>query len=293
VSLRTTPANRSDLSTPSSLDHNARLVTTFLCRYCRVSVVADLTIAGHRRVVGAIDGSHFRIESAPESVQTAYYNYKKYFSIVLLAIVDNEGMFRWFCCGAPGACGDSGILKDTAFYEMVEKDQSKPESERVLLVDGACILGDSAFAESDWLRTPIGKARNRAERYFNYKHSSCRFRVEHAYGRLKKKFRGVRKGLECRLEHCKLMVNACVVLHNFIFAREGISRADSGEDDAPTRNGTGAPASAGAGSGGSARSREVAYLAENFMVEEWGAPGSRADLQRQADERRMRERAFR
>lgn len=276
---------------------------TFALYVCRLHLCAMLTCLRHRiiscpfnpcrsrLVVGAIDGSHFRIQAPPESLQMSYYNYKHFYSISLVAIVDNQGMFRWFCSGAPGACGDSGVFKDTAFFDMVEKDQSKPVAERGLLVHGACILGDSAFAESEWLRTPIGKPRTRAERFFNLKHSSCRFRVEHAFGRVKKKFRGVRKGLECRLENCKLMVNACVVLHNFIFVREGISPADEGVDESQTRNGTGAPASAGAGPAESARGREVAYLAQNFMVGEWGAPGSRADLQRQADERRMRGRA--
>ncbi|CAB1103748.1 unnamed protein product [Ectocarpus sp. CCAP 1310/34] len=241
-----------------------------------------------RGVIGAIDGSHIKILAPPDSLQTSYYNYKHFYSISLLAIVDNEGMFRWFCSGAPGACADSGVLTDTAFYEMVQEDQAQPVSSRQLFANGACILGDSAFAESPWMRTPIGKPDNRAERFFNYKHSSMRFRVEHAFGRLKKKFRALLNGLDCHLDHCPTIVNACVILHNFIFMCEGESPADHGVDNAPTRNGTGRALSQGAGPFDSERAREVDYLRRNFLQREWGAAGSRMDQARLQDERRAR-----
>lgn len=196
-------------------------------------------------------------------------------------------MFRWFCSGQPGACGDSGVLKDTDFFARVEAEQEDPAESRQFLYDGACILGDSAFAESPWMRTPIAKPSTRAQRFFNFKHSSQRFRVEHAFGRLKKKFPMLAKGLDCHLDHCSTILNACVVLHNFIFSREGQSPIDEGIDHSQTKNGTG-HAAAGAGPAESARAREVEYLAEGFMLNEWGAPGSRADRAREEDERRMR-----
>ncbi|CAM9948593.1 unnamed protein product, partial [Pylaiella littoralis] len=164
-----------------------------------------------RGVVGAIDGSHIEILAPPELKQLAYYNYKNFYSISLVAIVDNEGMFRWFCSGAPGSCGDNGVFKDTSIYERAEAEQDEPANQRTVLLEGACILGDSAFAEGAWMRTPIA----RAQRFFNYKHSSMRFRVEHAFGRLKRKFRSLGKGLDCRLKHCSVMVDACVILCDF------------------------------------------------------------------------------
>ena len=199
-------------------------------------------------------------------------------------------MFRWFCCGAPGSCSDSGTLEGTTFYKLVEKEQAEPVESRRLIADGACILGDSAFAEGPWMRTPIVLPSTRAERFLNYKHSSMRFRVEHAFGRLKMRFVSLRKGLDCNLQNCALLVNACVVLHNFIFMQEGDSPWEDRTDNAPTRNGTGRSWTAGAGSAGSARAAEVANLARaGFLRREWGAPGSRAELAREADQRRMRE----
>lgn len=153
--------------------------------------------------------------------------------------MDNEGLFRWFCSGAPGCSGDSGVLQHSRFYHAAQAERTKPAEERRILSNGAVILGDSAFAESEWMRTPIPKPICRAERFFNYKHSSQRFRVEHAYGRVKKKFPALAKGLYCHISNAPLLVNACVVLHNFIFALEGMSPRDQGKDNAPTKNGTG------------------------------------------------------
>lgn len=146
----------------------------------------------NRNVIGAIDGSHIKIPGPEDDLLLAYYNYKKYYSIILLAIVDNRGLFRWFASGCAGSCGDSGVLQATDLYKDAQEELTKPAAERKIFADGACILGDSAFAEGPWLRTPFTMPIPRVERYFNYKHSSMRMRVEHAFGRW------VVKGYCCR-----------------------------------------------------------------------------------------------
>lgn len=47
-----------------------------------------------RKVIGGVDGSHIRIPGPDEELLLAYYNCKKFYSIVILAIVDNVGKFR-------------------------------------------------------------------------------------------------------------------------------------------------------------------------------------------------------
>lgn len=136
-----------------------------------------------RNVIGGIDGSHIKIPGPEEDLLLAYYNYKKFYSITLLAIVDNRGLFRWFTSGAAGSCGDSGVLQATSLYKRAQAELTKPAKERNIFADGSCILGDSAFSEGPWLRTPFTLPSSRVERYFNYKHSSMRMRVEHAFGR--------------------------------------------------------------------------------------------------------------
>eukprot|EP00903_Cladosiphon_okamuranus_P016958 g15633.t1 len=192
-----------------------------------------------------------------------------------------------------GCCGDSGVLQHSEFFYAAQAERKVRATNRRVLANGAMILGDSAFAEWDWMRTPIPKPVSRAQRFFNYKHSGQRIRVEHAFGRLKKKFPALASGLDCHISNATLLTNACAVLHNFIFALKGQSPQDQGEDNAPTKNGTGHHVAAGSGptaSGPTAseRAREVEHLRSHFLLREWGKPGSRADRRRRRAEKRMK-----
>ncbi|CAM9442366.1 unnamed protein product [Ectocarpus fasciculatus] len=241
-----------------------------------------------RNVIGGIDGSHIKIPSPGDDLDLAYYNYKKFYSLVLLAIVDNRGIFRWFTSNAPGSSGDSGILQATSLYRRAKAEEKKPPAERQLFANGACILGDSAFAEGPWLRTPFLLPSTRVQRYYNFKHSSMRMRVEHAFGRLKWKFLVLQRGLLFNLQDAPHIIDACVVLYNFIFLHEGTWTSHQHIDDAQTRNGTGRDGDAVSGKR-KERDDEAAYLAENFLSRDWGAPNSMADRRRWLREREWRD----
>lgn len=251
-------------------------------------------LAKRRGVVGCIDGTHISIPCPSERYATSFFNYKHFFSVVLLAIVDQRGKFRWCLAGAPGACSDAGLWNFSDLKKAIEEDVARPASERLVLGEGKVILGDSAFAENDkFMRTPYGNPSTRIRRFFNYSHSSHRFRVEHSFGRLKLKFQALKKGLCFKREALASVIEACVALYNFIIDHEGLAVATPEVVRPPAPASTGRRAGVDARGQDGARDVEAEYLPQQFLHSTWGAPNSFQDRQRQEVERDMRRRRCR
>nr|XP_054753725.1 uncharacterized protein LOC129259462 [Lytechinus pictus] len=64
-------------------------------------------------VCGALDGKHVAIRNPPGS-GTIYYNYKGFYSLILLALVDGNYKFLWADVGNPGSSSDAQVFKTTA-----------------------------------------------------------------------------------------------------------------------------------------------------------------------------------
>ena len=68
--------------------------------------------------VGALDGKHIAIKK-PKKSGSEYFNYKGYFSLVLLALVNADYKFLWVNVGA------SGSLFDAQIFNQCEKFVAK------------------------------------------------------------------------------------------------------------------------------------------------------------------------
>lgn len=243
-----------------------------------------------------MDGSHIPILGMEAQHQSQYYNYKQFFSVVLLAVYDNKGLFRWICAGAPGSCGDSGIFKWSHFYQQIIDDQKLPENERVVIGPDKVTLGDSAFQNCEWLLTPIDNPVNREQRFYNHNHSSSRFVIAHCYGRFKWKFQCCRHRMYFQLSEVPHVIKACALLYNFILLKEGIGRDEIFQDSAPTRLGRGTPLAAGGAAVETRRVRAMKQVCSDRLVATWGEPGSMRDRrrarleQRRLDDQRKRRR---
>ena len=162
-------------------------------------------ISGFLNVLGAVDGSHIPIK-APKENPNAYYNRKKFHSVVLLATCDANLQFTYVWTGNPGSTHDASVLRSSELFAQ----------SAVLFPEGCYFLGDSAFPLLGWLVTPFKDYGNlsRNQRLFNVCHSKSRQVIERSFGLLKVRFRRL---LRFDASDIKLIINtilsACV-LHN-------------------------------------------------------------------------------
>ena len=70
-------------------------------------------------VVGALDGKHIAIKK-PKKSGSEYFNYKGYFSLVLLAFVNAEYKFLWVNVGASGSLPDTQIFNRSKLKRRIE-----------------------------------------------------------------------------------------------------------------------------------------------------------------------------
>ncbi|KAL1436850.1 hypothetical protein MTO96_049247 [Rhipicephalus appendiculatus] len=74
---------------------------------------------GFPQGVGALDGCHFPV-SPPKENASDYYNYKGWYSVILLALVDHNYMFRFINVGSPGRCHDAHVYHQSSLSRLIE-----------------------------------------------------------------------------------------------------------------------------------------------------------------------------
>ena len=172
--------------------------------------------------VGAIDGKHISIR-APPHTGTEYFNYKKYFSIVLLGIVDSNAQFIAFDLGSAGSQSDGGIFKSGCLNDICASSCFPTPTqlgERITDVP-YFLLGDDAFGLDIHLMKPYQhRSAMGDEKVYNYRHSRARRIVENAFGILCARFRVLLRTLELNVENAMEVVRACLALHNFLITKK-------------------------------------------------------------------------
>ena len=137
--------------------------------------------------VGALDGKHIAIRK-PWKSGSEYFNYKGYFSLVLLALVDAEYKFLWVNVGVSGSSSDAQIFNCSKMKRRIENGTLGLPPPEPLGPGGSdlhyFLLGDDAFALMPWLVKLYSRTQlTREERIANYRISRGRRVVENAFGK--------------------------------------------------------------------------------------------------------------
>lgn len=176
--------------------------------------------------LGALDGKHVACK-CPTGSGSLYFNYKKYYSVVLLALVDADYKFIWADIGGRGAASDSQLwnMSDLkATIENTDENLLNLPAPRPVPHDNTdipfFIIGDDAFALRPTLMKPYSHRKmTRPERIFNYRLSRGRRVVENAFGILANRFQVLLHTMQQQPATVRLIVTTCLILHNLMRIR--------------------------------------------------------------------------
>ena len=143
--------------------------------------------------IGAIDGKHIMMD-CPKNGGSAYYNYKSFHSIVLLAICDAKYCFTFADIGGFGSTNDASVLSNSVFGQAFEQHPTELNLPSPPLHGDKdlpyVIVGDDIFPLKPWLMKPYpGKNLDQYQTIYNYRLSRARRTIENAFGILAAKWR--------------------------------------------------------------------------------------------------------
>ena len=108
------------------------------------------------QVVGAVDDCHVPI-IGPEQSPNDYINRKGFHSLILQGLVDFDYRLLGICVGWPGKVHDARVFKNSPLFALCCARTFLPPDMSVM-ISGVrvppLILGDSAYALSEWLMKP-------------------------------------------------------------------------------------------------------------------------------------------
>lgn len=182
--------------------------------------------------MGAIDGKHIAIIK-PSHSGSLYYNYKGFYSIVLLAIANANKEFIMVDSGINGRISDGGVLFHSKFGELYEQDALKlPQPKTIPNTPTKYphfFIGDEAFALKLHLMKPYPQGSCNDERQnFNKRLSRARCVVENAFGILSSRFGIFQKSIYLSPKKATIVTMACCYLHNFLMKENHHTYAPTG-----------------------------------------------------------------
>ena len=141
-----------------------------------------------------------------------------------MALVDADYKFIWADIGGMGSASDAQIYNASELKECVEDGSLGLPDPDPLPNDSQDVpyffVGDDAFALRPNMMKPYSlRGLTQQERIFNYRLSRARRVVENAFGILANRFQVLLSTMQQHPETVKLIVTACMLLHNLMRKR--------------------------------------------------------------------------
>ena len=115
----------------------------------------------------------------PKNSGSHYFNYKGFFSVVLMGLVDTDYKFIYMDIGCNGRISDGGVFCNGQLSKALEKNTLDIPSAEIL--PGSTkklpfvVVGDDAFPLKNYLMKPYSQHHlSREKRIFNYQFSRAR-----------------------------------------------------------------------------------------------------------------------
>ncbi len=159
---------------------------------------------GFPGVIGAIDGTHIKIDAKGVQNREKYRNRENVFTINVQAVCDSELRFINVVARWPGSVYDSRILANSELSAKLVANEIK-----------GWLIGDNGYACKPYLLTPLLNPQSIPQKRYNNSHIATRNVIERAFGVLKTRFGCLDKVLKIQLKNTLTTIIACFVLHNF------------------------------------------------------------------------------
>jgi len=156
---------------------------------------------------GAMDGKHIFI-SCPSKSGSEFYNYKKDYGVIFLAIVDANYKFICIDVGTNGRVNDALVFSKPTFNEVLQTNTLNLPTEGVFVGDDAFLLRKNTMKPYT-LKRPL----TLKERIFNYRLSRARRISENAFGIMVSRYRVYEKPIPLQLHKVDQLIKATCVLH--------------------------------------------------------------------------------
>ena len=192
--------------------------------------------------IGAIDGKHIAIE-CPANSGSLYYNYKGFFSLVLLAICDAKYTFTLIDIGSYESNNDCGILaKSLIGKKLNDVKMNLPSAEDLAGFSrnplNYFLVGDEIFPLKAWLLRPYPGNLTDSQKVFNNRLSRSRRTIENTFGILASRWRIFRRPIKAKVENAQRHSLAAIGLHNYLQQTQNAYYCPTGFIDSENSNGS-------------------------------------------------------